>query len=256
MFAANYIGAEDMKSQVENINDETVEGSKNDIILQLVNEALKDLLPVVNPIIDQEIKSQNLDPWQNVAGGTASPGQYCYDFPWPVGNECVGASASWSVTNFKGLSALKIQKFTAISLQKTGGNDEFSADVNLIVSSASSLQGSVSGSVGAKVAFIHPTVSIGGNVTVNSPVANDTGTITVSYKDGKICISKISLSAPTVHTGDISVSVNGLGVFDFLLDGVVNVIVNGFKSQLLGLLSSQLTPLLNREINSQMPFPK
>lgn len=92
--------------------------------------------------------------------------------------------------------------------------------------------------------------------TVASPVASASGTIIVSYTDDKICITEISLHTPTVHTGDISVDFTGLGIFDLLAEGVVDVIVAGFKPQLLSLLSSKLTPLLNNEINSQLPYPK
>ena len=229
--------------------------SQDDIVLELINGALELILPKVNPLIDQQIKEHSLDPWQNVTGGCGSPGQYCVEFPWPVGKQCVGANAIWSVCNLRGLSSLHAAKLVALSLHKTG-DTEYSADVMLTASLGTALSGSISGTVEAKLGPVHPAVNIGGNVTVQNPVAVAQGTITVSYAGGKVCISDIALSAPQLNTGVVSAIISGLDRFSFLADEMAEEVATTFKPQLLNLLSSKLTPIFNNEINSVLPFPK
>ncbi len=91
---------------------------------------------------------------------------------------------------------------------------------------------------------------------VNSPSASATGTITISMEGGKLCITKITISTPNVSTGTITVSLSGLGIFDFLVDAIADAIVNAFKGQLIGLLAGLLTPLLNKEIGKSLPLCK
>ncbi len=221
--------------------------SANDI-LKLVNELIAESLPTINTAIDNEIKSQGLDPWPHVAGGTVSPGSI------NLGICHATVYASYNVGNLTGLSSTTISSLVVTEL--TPQDSGFVGHIDLAASLGSSFSGSASGSVGAKCGFIHPSVGLGGSVKVNSPSASATGTIIISLDGGKLCITKITISTPAVSTGTITVSLSGLGIFDPLLDAIADAIVNAFKGQLIGLLASLLTPVLNNEIGKSLPICK
>jgi hypothetical protein len=218
--------------------------TRNDV-LDIVNGLLKALLPVANPIIDLEIKAKHLDPWQNVAGGTFSPGSI------DIGFCDATVYASYAVSNFTGLSALSVNSLIVTNLVEQNG--ALVGNVTMTASLGNGFSGSVNGSVGAKCGFIHPSVGLGGTIHVSSAKATAIGTITVTESNGKISITSIVLNTINAHTGSITVSIQGLGIFDFLADAIADGIVNVFKPQLLSLLASHLTPLLNSEIGSVLP---
>ncbi|HUB90024.1 MAG TPA: hypothetical protein VMA74_09895 [Dyella sp.] len=215
-------------------------------LLNIVNGLLKDLLPIANPVIDGEIKDRHLDPWQNVASGTVSPGSI------DLGICDATVYANYSVGNFTGLSSMSIDSLVVTNLVEQKG--VLVGNLTMAASLGKSFSGSVSGGVGAKCGFIHPSVSLGGTINVSSPGATALGTITVTENNGTLSITAITLANLSAHTGAITVSIHGLGIFDFLIDPIADGIVNLFKPQLLSLLAGQLTPLLNREIASVLPL--
>jgi hypothetical protein len=220
---------------------------ENDI-LKIVNALIADSLPEINTAIDNEIKSEGLDPWPHVAGGTVSPGSI------NLGICHATVYASYNVGNLTGLSSTTINSLIITELAPK--DDGFVGHVELSASLGKSFSGTASGSVGAKCGFIHPSVGLSGSVKVNSPSATANGTITIGIEGDKLCISNIAISAPHVSTGSITVSLSGLGIFDVVLDAIADAIVNMFKSQLIGLLASHLTPILNTEIGKSLPICK
>lgn len=221
--------------------------SGNDI-LNIVNALIAESLPTINSAIDNEIKSQGYDPWPHVAGGTVSPGSI------DLGICHATVYASYNIGNLTGLSSTTINSLVVQDLIPQEGN--LVGNIDLSASLGSAFSGSASGSVGAKCGFIHPSVGLSGSVKVDSPAASATGTITVSMVNGKLCITNIAISTPNVSTGTISVNLSGLGIFDVFLDAIADAIVNAFKSQLIGLLASLLTPILNSEIGKNLPICK
>ncbi|MCR9256737.1 MAG: hypothetical protein NXI16_11675 [Alphaproteobacteria bacterium] len=240
-------------------------------------------LPEITSTVDNAIKSSGHDPWPNVASGHDSPGSYCVHIPI-VGKECVSAGAKYSLKNMTGLSTLDLDSVVITSVSNVdnalskisfeGQGDDDKSDFLQAVGHApdaasgssltgvvavkahlkSSLKLDVSGSVYASIAGLHPSVGLGGSVTVDGVSASGSGTAGISMSGGQVCLNSVSINTLNLQEANISVHLNGLGVFGGLLSSVVTLIVNLFKST----ITSQIAPLVRDQledaVKGQLPL--
>lgn len=218
----------------------------SDVIVDIINGLLKALLPALNPLIDGEIRSKGLDPWANVTDGKVQLGKV--DF----GVCHAKVHADYSVTNMSGVSSLSIDSLVVEGLQANGG--ELDGALAMTASFGETLSGDVDVKIDGKCGHIHNVVKVHGKIYLKSLAVSAEGTISAGVDEGKICVTNITLNAVQASVGSIVVDVHGLGVFDSLLDTLTHELIKAIKPQIVSLINDMLAPVLNSQIQGQLPL--
>lgn len=217
-----------------------------DVIVDIINELLKALLPALNPLIDSEIRSKGLDPWANVTSGKVQLGKM--DFHVCKAN----VHADYAVTNMTGVSSLSIDGLVVEGLQGNGGMLE--GALAMTASFGENLSGDVGVKVDGKCGHIHNVEKVHGRIHIKSLSVSAKGEIAAGVDEGKICVTNITLDSVQASVGSIVVDVRGLGVFDSLLNILTRELIKAIKPQIVSLINSTLTPVLNSQIKGQLPL--
>lgn len=220
-----------------------------DPVLSILNTVIKNNLSAINSAITNGIRQEGLDPMARVASGTADAGSV------DLGIGHAGASAHYELTNMRGLSSLSIK-----TLQITnGGADPNDASVlngtlMLNASLGSNLTIHAGGSVEAHLGFIKPEVGISGTATVQGAVATATGSFSATLNGGQICLSRARLNQLAINYTNASIDIDGLGVFNVLLNPIESIILDAAKNAIRGAVAQALTPVINEKVNSVLPI--
>lgn len=217
-------------------------------IEDLLNRMIAGMLPQINSAIQQDIRSNNLDPWGQVAHGSERIGSIDIF----ICDASVGAN--YNVGNMQGLSSITINSITISNTQDDPQNPgKLAGNISVVASMAQNLDARLWGNVEAKCGIVHPSVGLGGSATVSGLRASATGFFSASQTESSVCLDSISMSNMNVDYSDLSVNVDSLGIFSFLVDPLVNVIVAAFKGQITGAIASALKPAINDQVNNLLP---
>jgi len=215
----------------------------------LLNQMIAAMLPQINGAIQQSVKNNHLDPWGQVASGNERIGSIDIF----ICDASVGAN--YNVVDMRGLSGIIIN---SIVLSKTQTDpqdpDKLIGSMNVTASMSQNLSARLSGNVEAKCGPVHPSIGLGGSTTVSGLVASAGGFFSARVDNDKVCLDSISMSNMDVNYSDLSVHVDSLGIFSFLLDPLVNVIVNCFKGQITQAIGNALKPEINNQVNGILPL--
>lgn len=217
-------------------------------IEDLLNRMIAGMLPQINGAIQQNIRYNNLDPWGKAAHGSECIGSI------NIGICEASVGANYNVGAMRGLSSITINSITVSNTQDDPNDPaKLVGNINVSASMSQNLNARLWGNVEAKCAFLHPSVSLGGVATVSGLSASATGFFSAFQTPDSVCLGSVSMSNMNVDYSDISVDVDSLGIFSFLLDPLVNVIVGAFKGQITGAIASALKPAVNGEVNKLLP---
>jgi hypothetical protein len=218
-------------------------------IEQLLNQMIQNALPSINGAIKNQIISNNLDPWGQVASGSDTLGSI------NLGICDASCNANYNVGNMTGLSSFAINSIV-LSQTQTDPTDpsKLVGMVQVNASLGSNLSAGVGGGIEAKCGFIHPSVGINGSATISGINGLANGSFVATVSSGQVCLSSASISTMAISCDNINVSVDGLGIFSFLLDPLVNAIVGLFRGQITSAIGSAVTPVLNSKINGILPI--
>lgn len=217
-------------------------------IEQLLNKMIQNMLPKINSGIQGAIKSGNLDPWGQVAHGSDTFGSI------NLGICHASIGANYNVNNMRGLSSFTINSLTVSNVHQDGGDaSKLAGTLVLNAGLGSNLSAHAGGGVEAKCGFVHPNVGIGGTATVSGATGNAVGTFTASTNGGKVCLNTISIGSMAIDYSDISVSIDGLGIFNSILSPLTSAISNLFRGPIRGAIGSAVQPIINSNINDALP---
>ena len=218
----------------------------NDPIQAALNQIIQNMLPQVNSAIQGVISSNHLDPWGHVAGSTDNLGHI------DLGICTASASASYSITNMRGLSSFSIDSIV-INSSQAGANNTITGDVSVSAHMGGNLSTGVGGKFTAGCGFIHPSVGISGNATLSSITAHANGVYTASSINGQVCLTALDVRSLIVNYGSVHVDIDGLGIFNSLLGPLVDAITSLFNGQIKSAIGSAITPLIDEEIAKILP---
>ncbi|CAM1359926.1 hypothetical protein [Tenacibaculum xiamenense] len=243
-------------------------------VIPFLNKILEGLVPKINTIVDKLIVSEGYDPWKNIDSGKVSPGSI------NLGICSATVYAEYYLKNLTGLSSLEITEAEVVSLNsiaeelakhpnqnevpaikkamgfsnlQNNSSDDLSGNIAIEARLNKSLSLQLGGSVGAKCGFIHPSVGLGGSISVNSITGSGSGNISVSAESGKVCLSKIQIENLSFDFSNIDVSINGLGIFNVILDPLVNLFKGVIKDKVLPQIESLVKSKLNDVISGELP---
>lgn len=217
-------------------------------IEQLLNQIIHNMLPQINSGIQTTIRNNNLDPWGQIANGNDDLGSI------DLGICDASASANYNVGNMNGLSSISINSIILSQTQtdpsdptKLLGSIQLSAVLN------SNLSAHLGGGIEAKCGFIHPSVGIGGTATASGVSGSATGSFTASVNANSVCLNSITMSDLSINYGNLSIDVDGLGIFNTFLSPLISLFTGLFEGPISSAISSALKPVLNTQINNAMP---
>lgn len=208
----------------------------------LLNQIIKQALPEINSGIQNEIKSNHLDPWGQVAHGSDRLGSI------NLGICEASANADYNVNNLRGLSSVEITNLEITSVQSQG--NKFVGTVNMSAFLRANLSANVGGGIEAQCGFLHPHVGISGSVNVSGTQMSGIGTFEASMDGDKVCLDSIVISRPTINFDNIDVHIDGLGIFNTFLHPLEDLIVGLFKTQISSAVANAVTPLVNNELKN------
>lgn len=219
------------------------------IIERILNTLLRDALPTINSVLDNEIKANGYDPMPNVTHGGGSAGHHRILF-------CTfGADYSYSVSNLTGLSSLKIASFTLSDFRATGSATGIcNCNLNLNVGE---MTAQLSGHGSVDACGIHVGAGLSGSVKVASSTAAPSATLSAGYSLDPLSgqINSLILNSVNLNLGHIAVHIDSLPwPLDDLLDAIASAITNEFRGQLDGVLNSVIQTTLNKALSGIMPI--
>jgi hypothetical protein len=210
----------------------------------IVNALIDALIPELNQELPQAIKDAGLDPWKTVVKGSETLGKI------DLGVCKASAKASYSITDMTGLSSIEILSATASNL---GGTTTVTGTLTMSARLNKSLSAKVSGKISAKCGVISDSVKISGSATAKGVTAKATGDFTATIGT-ESCITTANITKLSLDYSDIDVKINGLGVFNSLLDELVDAVDDLFGNAIKGEISDALRPVFNDLLKDELPF--
>lgn len=215
-------------------------------IQALLNRLIKNILPEINSGIRVAIKSNNLDPWGQIAHGTNTFGYIDFDI-------CeASVSANYNIKNMIGLSYFNIDSLEITSAQEGTTPSQLVGAVSMNAS-VSYFSSEAGGGFEAKCGLFQPSIGISGKAIVDRVTAVATGSFTANIDKDKICLSAITLSTVSINYEDLDIYIDELGLFNSFLRPLIDEIAELFKWQIRGAISSAITPIINNELINVMP---
>ena len=222
-------------------------------IAEKITNYLNGNITQINTNLDNGIIANNMDPWGQAAHGSSTLKEINLGF-------CKAeANGNFAVQNLTGLSTLNISEFNISDIYpQSEGSDIYygvgSCDGTIDALSAG-LYGYVRAHCGALGDHVDPTgsISIGGiSFTLHFNVSG-----TLDTSDNEFCVN--SLNFPSFENfdllGNVDVQINGLGIFQSLLEPIINWVTNNLiKSVLASAIEVAITNNVNQELNSNLPI--
>lgn len=211
----------------------------------IVNALIDAMLPALNAALPQAIKDAGLDPWEDVAKGSDTLGKI------NLGVCTASAKASYSIKDMVGLSSLEITSADVLSLD---GTTTVTGTLTMAAKLNKNLSAKLSGKVSAKCGLISESVSISGSATAKGVTGKATGDFTATIGVPQSCMTSVKITKFSLDYSDIDIKVNGLGVFNSLLDPLVDAIDALFGDAIKGEVADALRPVLNDLLADELPF--
>lgn len=211
----------------------------------IVNALIDALIPTLNQELPQAIKDAGLDPWKDVVSDEETLGKI------NLGVCTASAKAKYSIKDMVGLSSMEILAADVTSLNGTTtvtGTLTMSAKLN------KDLSAKVSGSVSAKCGFISEKVSISGTVTAKGVTGKATGDFTATVGVPQSCLAAVKITSFSLDYDDIKVKIDGLGIFNSLLDPLVDAVDALFGKEIKTEIADAIKPVLNDLLADELPF--
>ena len=224
-------------------------------ISKKIRDYLNGNLTQINTNLDNGIIDNNMDPWGQAAYGS----QTFTDIDLGV---CRAESnGNFAVQNLTGLSTLNISDFEEVAVLSppSYGYDMYHGDgqcKGTIGPMSADLNGYVRAHCGVIGAHVNPTgfISIGGIAFTMDFEVNVSGTPEPS--DNEFCINSLNVAGIEEFdlVGNIDVQIDGLGIFQSLLEPIINWVINNLlKSVLEGAIIMAILNSMNQELNSNLP---
>lgn len=200
---------------------------------QIINEMLQGMIVQLNGEIGPTIREAGFDPYQNVASGSKGIG--------------VG-TAHYSVNDLTGVSSVRFQDMVASNLTPSGNN--LNGQLNFHAVLTDSLSATVSGDL--HVAFLDPGIS--GNLRIDGGILSGSANVQVSLTNDKLCVSTISDLNTQFGYAGANIWINNLGVLNYLLSPLENLVLDVAKGAIERLISSQINSVVGDQVTRLLPF--
>lgn len=217
-------------------------------LIALINEAVKEVLPGLNKNIQASIRQDGLDPMTKVISGHENAGSI------NLGICTAHAGVSYSLRQLTGLSSLTIESVTVCGI--SGDINSFSSSISINLKLSKDLDCNVAGKVSAGCGFIHKSAGLSGKLDASGITLSATGVLKggASLQEQKVTIQSINVSSLNLEYKDVSVKIDGLGIFNSLLEIISSSISGIFKQYITSSLSQIITGIINEEMRSVFPI--
>lgn len=217
-------------------------------IQNILNQIIQKQLFTINSRIQAEVKSKNLDPWGQVAHGQQNFGTI------DLGICNATVNANYNIQNMLGLSSFSINQLEITSTEARGNSGEFVGSISMAASSRGYLSAHIGGTIDAQCGFEHPSAKIQGVANVGGISATATGSIKASTNADGISLNAITLSGISINYEGLEISIDRLGIFNGVSGLLKDAVMELFREQVHGAISSAMTPIIKEEINSVLPI--
>lgn len=213
-----------------------------------INNLLQALLPILNKAAPALIVSENLDPMATVVSGSSTLGKI------NLGICKASCKASYSIKNMTGLSSLEILTLTLDSCTQDSNNPiTYNGTLSLTAKLNSTLSTKVSGKIKASCSGISDSASISGTAKAKGCTGKGHATFVATISD-QICLKSMTLSSLSLNYSDIDIDIDGLGVFNSLLDPLVDALNDLFGSYIKSDLSDVVEGVLDDLLEDELPL--
>lgn len=209
-----------------------------------VNALLDALLPTINQLLPPAITAAGLDPWKDVVSGSDTLGKI------NLGVCTASAKASYSIKDMTGLGSLQLTSIDALSLS---GTTTITGALSLAGALGKSLSAKVSGKVSAKCGMISESVGISGKATAKGVTGKGTGEFTATL-GAESCLTAVKITTFSLDYDDIDISIDGLGMFNSLMDPLVDAVDALFGDAIKDEVARALMPVLNDLLKGELPL--
>lgn len=218
-----------------------------------INALIEKLLPALNEQLPALIVSEGLDPLKNVVSGSDDLGSI------NLGICTAKAEAEYSIENMKGLSSLVVETLTLGTCEING--DASTEAQTLVVGTmtlsaelTSNLSADVSGSIKASCGGISEKVGISGTVIAKGVSGSGAASFTATVSANSACLTVLDITQLSLKYKDIDVNIDDLGIFNSLLQPLIDVINDLFGSYIEDALSPVVQGVLNSTLKDLLPF--
>ncbi|HGY1008155.1 TPA: hypothetical protein ACNUUR_000716 [Aeromonas salmonicida] len=219
-----------------------------DPIVNIINILIQNHLPAINQAIQSEILNRDLDPWVHVTSANDRLGTINLEV-------CTAyVEVGYEVDNMRGLSSVQI---SSLEVNTCGQNPQNSDEVNGTVNIAARSGGICTGLGGhaeAGCGFLCPSVGLSGTVSASGVSAIGSGSFQAQIKGEQICLTNVRLGQLNLSYDNLSVNIDGLGIFNDFLHPLEDLILKQFNNQISNQIASALTPVLNSQVGIILPL--
>ncbi len=261
----------DQRSNSFIVADAVTAGPEREFItVDDVNTFLEDeVLPQLNSTLPSTITDNGLDPLADVASGSETLGSV--NIGVTIAGQFIGcrasAQANYNISNLRGLSSLQVNTLAIDTLDVSNGLVDASGSLSAGLSSVSlDAGGGISGSCRACLGDLGCATASTGNVgisgSVSVPNITASGTLNLDGYYGEpnegensdpdpdltiesCIIDDLFVDPLSITFGTPDISINGLGVFNDLLDPLIGLIDDLVGSSLEGSISDGVKSAIN-----------
>lgn len=212
----------------------------------LLNDLIQNQIPTLNSSVERTIKSQGLDPIQAVYSGSSNLGTV------NMGICSADANANYHLENLEGLSSLRISNMVVTSVQTSNNGSKLHGNINFYASFPSNLTASIGGKIHAACGLVHDSVDIEGEVYWDA-VNMSANCIFEATLGSHLCLNSLLISNPSIGYGNMNVNIDGLGIFNGLLQPLKDVILGAMKNALETNISGQIAIPVNKAFTEALP---
>lgn len=218
-------------------------------ITKLLNDLLAEVVPQINKTLPKAIKDAKLDPMKDVASEKKTFAKI------DLGICKASAKGDYAIEDLKGLSSISITTMT-VKNADVQNLSALTGTIKLSVKLSKKLSVKLSGGLTAECGIIHQRVGISGTATASGLSGSGEGDFKATYtlSSGKLCLTKFTIKSFSLSYTDIDVNVNKLGIFNVILNALVDAINKLFGKAIKGEISSQVKPLLAKQISNELPY--
>ncbi|WP_163132376.1 hypothetical protein [Agarivorans sp. Alg241-V36] len=236
-------------------------------IEDLLNKVIKKLLPLVNASIPRLMEELDMDPMVDVASDKETLPEFPFPVPsWPP-YVWVKPELSYAIFDMVGLASLRIDTMTIEKVNcradfeesDTQHLSEYAGELEFVGNLERDISTKVLGRVRAQAKMpwpfpdVNASVAVKGKATAQGGGANGKAIFTASIKDGQVCFNKLDIYLIHLTYSNITIKIDGLGIFNELLKPVVSIIEYFFGEQLRTLVASLVQSALNQELRDLLP---
>ncbi len=223
-------------------------GDNVDPIVNILNSLLSKNLPAINQAIHGAIVANNLDPLSSVASGSDTLGHI------DLGICTASASANYYVANLTGLSSLSLQSLVITGAAPVHDQPNAVSGTLALNASVGGMGANVGGSFKAGCGFISQSVGISGSVSIASATVASGGDFIASTANGQVSITFLDAEQLSLNYQGLSVSIDGLGIFNKFLGPLEDVIIGQFQGSIRTAIANAITPVINTQLAKFLPL--